>query len=436
MKKFYLGVFLALNAFIFGQSAEDAVDHFLIACGNDWSNPDDYATIYLNSYYGDAISKIDSVQASSVQDVFCEYSIDNESFYSFVIADTFLLRYNANFQRDTLIKIKGAQVLNVWNDFLIIGFGYGMDSTDTSFLKIYDKNTLELLHEFNEVDTDVSDVLVDSNKLYIAESGDWSATTGAISILDLDEISIDTTLQLDTFGHGITQLLYEENTNKIHALCKGGYGATTGYINSFHKDSLNITNSFINAPLKKFKNSTTETENSLNHIINKGFIGLNNKVALFNFETMSVDDSSYISSSYTAGMNVKKQIWEQTDITYITQTDYFSYGLGILFENGDTTQTSVLDISCEALSAKVTFYTGMEDLNEKSIFKVYPNPTSDYINIELETSSILLMTDVTGRTVKEENLFMGRNMINVKPFDQGIYFLHIDGYETQKIIIE
>jgi hypothetical protein len=60
--------------------------------------------------------------------------------------------------------------------------------------------------------------------------------------------------------------------------------------------------------------------------------------------------------------------------------------------------------------------------------KVYPNPTNNFINIEMYDSSgwDMRMYDATGREVaRQEKLPYGRTSIDVKRMDAGIYFIHI-----------
>ncbi len=52
---------------------------------------------------------------------------------------------------------------------------------------------------------------------------------------------------------------------------------------------------------------------------------------------------------------------------------------------------------------------------------IYPNPTRDFVNIELQEDSLVEIIDINGKVVKALELFAGVNNVNVSDLPNGIY---------------
>lgn len=74
------------------------------------------------------------------------------------------------------------------------------------------------------------------------------------------------------------------------------------------------------------------------------------------------------------------------------------------------------------------------------LIQIYPIPTSDYMNISANINSIdYKLLDITGKVMHAGRLVVGNNRISVKDYNQGIYFLQVDGpnyHATHKTIIK
>ncbi len=75
-------------------------------------------------------------------------------------------------------------------------------------------------------------------------------------------------------------------------------------------------------------------------------------------------------------------------------------------------------------------------------FSMYPNPAKSFINITQETligSGNITITDLYGKTIKNQPLSMGNNIVNIANITKGIYFISTitnEGKTTKKLIIE
>jgi len=76
----------------------------------------------------------------------------------------------------------------------------------------------------------------------------------------------------------------------------------------------------------------------------------------------------------------------------------------------------------------------VSDIN-KEVYNIYPNPTSDLLNIEnLKEKTLIKITDSTGKLVKEVISDRAKTQhINIKNLSPGIYYININN-KIQKII--
>lgn len=89
-------------------------------------------------------------------------------------------------------------------------------------------------------------------------------------------------------------------------------------------------------------------------------------------------------------------------------------------------------------------FTGLNNVSSISTFTVYPNPTSDVVNIIVdvtEANSIVTVTDLSGRTLMTETIegsgFVNK-AINMASFNKGIYFISItngNSRSVQKVVV-
>jgi len=75
------------------------------------------------------------------------------------------------------------------------------------------------------------------------------------------------------------------------------------------------------------------------------------------------------------------------------------------------------------------------DLLESNSISVYPNPSSDFIKISnLQETSNLRITNITGQTVLNTTVSIDNNQIDIKNLSRGFYFVEIQGKKTIKLI--
>lgn len=107
---------------------------------------------------------------------------------------------------------------------------------------------------------------------------------------------------------------------------------------------------------------------------------------------------------------------------------YTNYTLTATHKTNGCSYTKTFNVN------KVVSISGVyaDDLN----LKLYPNPTNNIINIELNSKNEkAIITNLLGQKIVEVNLESTKNTIDVSTFEKGIYFLSIENRNLQKKFI-
>jgi O-glycosyl hydrolase len=98
------------------------------------------------------------------------------------------------------------------------------------------------------------------------------------------------------------------------------------------------------------------------------------------------------------------------------------------------------------IKRQVIFYIFVFDATSASAmnimqYKIYPNPASDLLNIELSPNQFkeLVITDITGRLVFRKNILSDHFSINVNNWNKGVYVIRMKGdkkSEMERFVIE
>ena len=75
-------------------------------------------------------------------------------------------------------------------------------------------------------------------------------------------------------------------------------------------------------------------------------------------------------------------------------------------------------------------------------FTLYPNPATTFISLKVETlvgTGNIIITDLYGKTVKQQPLSMGNNSLNIANLSKGFYLISTitsEGKTTKKLVVE
>lgn len=85
----------------------------------------------------------------------------------------------------------------------------------------------------------------------------------------------------------------------------------------------------------------------------------------------------------------------------------------------------------------------MSSIRESEIaFNMYPNPAKDVVNIKMDMligNADVIITDVLGKQLRQQNLSLGNNEVDITNLAKGFYLVNIrtkDGVKTQKLVVE
>ncbi|MCX6210789.1 MAG: T9SS type A sorting domain-containing protein, partial [Bacteroidetes bacterium] len=102
--------------------------------------------------------------------------------------------------------------------------------------------------------------------------------------------------------------------------------------------------------------------------------------------------------------------------------------------------------SSRTISANVVTCSSKGVNNQQAISNeqlvIYPNPAHSLVNLQIDKlvgRGSIVVTDLYGKTVKQQSLSMGTNTIDVSTFAKGMYLVSVitdQGKQTQKVVVE
>lgn len=145
------------------------------------------------------------------------------------------------------------------------------------------------------------------------------------------------------------------------------------------------------------------------------------------------DNIKQISIEKSSNNNIFKQIYSSSVL--IRDGEYFDDELN------KTTVYYRLKLTTN--DGKIVYSKTVSIANKSNLdFSIQPNPAHGFINIKVDKligNSKLLIVDYLGKVIKQQNLSIGNNTIDMSHLTKGMYFVSIvtqQGKLTQKLILE
>jgi hypothetical protein len=86
------------------------------------------------------------------------------------------------------------------------------------------------------------------------------------------------------------------------------------------------------------------------------------------------------------------------------------------------------------VNANSCITTGINNISMKEEIALFPNPASDYIQINFTgKNTAYLITDIIGKIVKTGNLSASNSIVDISELHNGLYFIHIEGSSVKFI---
>lgn len=145
-------------------------------------------------------------------------------------------------------------------------------------------------------------------------------------------------------------------------------------------------------------------------------------------------------STVTLTLNVYPSFTETIDATITEGETYTQNGFNEN-QSGEYTISLQTINGCDSvivLNLTVEPISSIKDIANESNFTIYPNPAKEklFINTKEKNANIVI-TNISGVVVYQNNNHSNTPIeINLKEFENGIYFVRINNLETRKFIIE
>lgn len=127
--------------------------------------------------------------------------------------------------------------------------------------------------------------------------------------------------------------------------------------------------------------------------------------------------------------------WAYNDVTntfYATTTDYFSYGMGYVIEDGKIVDSFDAGISPDALLAQAKISVRVSAPAAPMSMSIYPMPAGNSVNVTLghAAAGMLSITDMNGRSIININVNQGGARllpIDISALPAGVYAVTFSG---------
>jgi hypothetical protein len=295
--------------------------------------------------------------------------------------------------------------------------------------------------QHNNTNTKKANVVVNNNTISSTNQGISVMAVKPIIIGNQSPLIEDNTITLNVNG----------NNGIIVDHCQNAYIKANGIVNTLNSPA--IPNAFFGTGIEIFNSpKTTAGENIITNF-NKGIsvhddmTGTKIKCNTFNncYDAVYFDGTSPSTlvigcgSGEGAGNSFTGSVSDVTNNSpAVTVEWYYTFPTPA---NPTTFSVNVSPVPVTPSCSTCNTYPRIGS-SEKPVtsFSIYPNPTTNYVNISLQIEDAMLsIYDLTGRLVLEKSLRTGTNTIDVNRLNAGIYQSHITSngstISTDKIVI-
>ncbi|MCH8317196.1 MAG: T9SS type A sorting domain-containing protein [Bacteroidetes bacterium] len=356
--------------------------------------------------------------------------VDDNNIY--VAGDTLLLVYDKNtYQLQNSLTIQGIRKLALWNNNILVsrksGAGYG------AYFQVYDKTSLNLVYELDTLNgpqysSEGMAVYNDTCYLAVNNGFEWGNYKGLLGLIDLNSKTY--TAEIDLGPDGINPDNVMIDGSNIYTLNNKNWDSTGSSITIFN--TIDRTHQTYN--LAKSVGGCGASVLAVNNVYFQKF-NTTDSISRFNVNNQTTDAFAENIPGFVYGM-VTDTI---NNLLYITATDYVTYGTAYIMQfDGTVIDSFSVGVSPGNMALDVRQTTGIN--LQSSIFnlqlKVYPNPTSSVINLEVNgnvQSYKLTLTDILGRIVymHEVKDTKKTQTIDIQEYPQGIYLLSVETNEMK-----
>ncbi|NBU47322.1 MAG: T9SS C-terminal target domain-containing protein [Flavobacteriales bacterium] len=363
------------------------------------------------------IGKYDPVsQAYSVVDTlegmrFASDLIIDGNFY-YVAADSKIFKMDLNSHQEiSSVSCPGVRNLGIYQNKLVATRGEYLTTYD-SYLHVYDASTMTLIAAIDTVQGPkwaTQNIVMDGTSAYIAVNNgyEWGNEKGIIGKLDLNALTYGNEIDLGPDGKNpdnlvkVGSFLYLVN-NKDWSGASISKVALDGSSNS----TVNIATASTGCGTSALRDDKLVYQISMETTLNEFDINVMNNVGPVSGHSLNY----YELAQEPISGNL-----------YASETDFFSFGKVHVF---DASNNELSNFNAGISPGTIVFDVRSTSVNLNELasnITVYPNPTTDFLNVNSKGMKQVL--DLNGKVLISSDL----NNIDVSSLNSGIYFLEVEG---------
>jgi hypothetical protein len=336
--------------------------------------------------------------------------IDGDFLY--VAADTEILKYyTLTNQLVGSTSYQGVRNLAIYQDKLIATRGE-YEVTYSSYLHIYDANTLQLMNAIDTVSGPkwaTQNVVVDGTMAYIVVNNgyDLGNEKGIIGLLDLNSM---------TYGNEIDLGIDGKNPDNLVK-----YGNYLYTVNNKDWTGSSVSKIGLNGVLHATVNLSSASTGCGTSCLRGGkmFYQLSGDLVLNEFDVTTMNAETQVPG---ISMNFYEIAEDQVNgLFYASNTDFYSYGT-IYIYNELNQPVSSFDAGVSPGTIVFDVRSANAGITELQLdFTVYPNPTAGKIAVNSDYEGVVKIINNVGQLVFETHVKAGNNTLDLGALDSGMY---------------
>lgn len=344
--------------------------------------------------------------------------IQTDAAYYYVAADKFLNKYDiSNDELVASIEIEGIRKIAVNDDFIVVTRGEYLVSLP-SYVQIYNKNTMALVHEFDNVSIPYTTegVVIKDGIAYVAVNNGFvfGSEVGKIAVIDLNTNTINNMIELGADGINPDNLMIEgDNIYTLNNKDFTGSSVSTYKIASGDLTTTNLINISSGCGTSAVFTGAIYYQEIFGTTLSK-----------FDPTTATITSEDEFGASFygLAFDNINNLIYTST-------TDYFSYGEVTVYDlAGNVITTFDVSVSPGNFAFDVRLESDIIEVNKTNII-LFPNPASEQIALENTINAEqIVISDMTGKTMQIINQpAVGINYLDIAQLPAGNYLVKATG---------
>lgn len=336
--------------------------------------------------------------------------IDGNFYY--VAADSKIFKMDLNSHQEiSSVSCPGVRNLGIYQNKIVATRGEYLTTYD-SYLHVYDASNLTLIAAIDTIQGPrwaTQNIVIDGSSAFIAVNNgyEWGNEKGIIGKLDLNALTYGNEIDLGPDGKNpdnllkVGSFLYSVN-NKDWS----GASISKVALDGSSTSTVNIATASTGCGTSALRDDKLVYQISMETTLNEFDINGMNNVGPVSGHTLNY----YELAQEPLSGNL-----------FASETDFFSFGKVHVFDAGNN-ELSTFNVGISPGTIVFDVRPGSANLNElASNITVFPNPTTDFLNVNIEGTKQIL--DLNGKVLLVSDL----NTIDVQKLTTGIYMIELNG---------